>query len=123
MQQELGGPRYIRLIWRLARDQRVAPRVKAVAIPLTVLYLLSPIDLLPDFLLGLGQMDDLGVLALFGGMLALLPRLAGQDVLAEHLAAILRPGREGTRRGKPGTPTDSREGPATVVDAAYRVRQ
>lgn len=31
---------------------------------LTLAYVISPIDLIPDYILGLGQVDDLGVLGL-----------------------------------------------------------
>ena len=50
----------LRLSWRLLRDERVSA-FKFALPALLALYLMSPIDLIPDFLLGLGQMDDLGV--------------------------------------------------------------
>ncbi len=53
----------IRLIWRLLKDSRVPMWVKFVP-PLAILYLISPIDLIPDPVLGLGQLDDLAVLLL-----------------------------------------------------------
>jgi len=55
--------RQVRLAWRLLRDARVpiAPKLA----PLGVLaYILSPIDVLPDVILGLGQVDDLGLFLL-----------------------------------------------------------
>ena len=61
------------------RDEAVALRdglklapwwVKAV-VALGVLYLLSPIDLIPDFIPVLGQLDDLVLLA---GLVALVKR-------------------------------------------------
>lgn len=52
-----------RLAWRLIRDQRVPGAIKLI--PLIVLgYIIFPIDLLPDFIPGLGQLDDLTVLVL-----------------------------------------------------------
>ena len=52
-----------RLAWRLIRDQRVPWLLKLI--PLVVLlYIVSPIDLIPDFVLGLGQLDDLAILVL-----------------------------------------------------------
>jgi uncharacterized membrane protein YkvA (DUF1232 family) len=52
-----------RLTWRLLRDQQVPFITKLV--PLGVLaYVLSPIDFLPDAILGVGQLDDLAVLLL-----------------------------------------------------------
>ncbi|MCB0154910.1 MAG: DUF1232 domain-containing protein [Anaerolineae bacterium] len=53
----------IRLTWLLLQDGKVPVWLKAL-IPLSLLYVISPIDLLPDVLLGLGQLDDLGILLL-----------------------------------------------------------
>jgi uncharacterized membrane protein YkvA (DUF1232 family) len=52
-----------RLVWRLLTDRGVPIWVKAIP-PFALLYLISPVDLLPDPLLGLGQLDDLAVLLL-----------------------------------------------------------
>lgn len=56
------APRLVRLVYRLVRDPRVPARSKAALIVLAG-YLASPIDLIPDFLVGLGQLDDLVVAA------------------------------------------------------------
>lgn len=50
-----------RLAWELLWDGRVPFVTKLVPI-LTALYLLSPVDLIPDVALGLGQLDDLAIL-------------------------------------------------------------
>ena len=55
-------PRLLKLVWNLARDPRVPPRSKAVLLLLAG-YLASPVDLIPDFLPGLGQLDDIAVVA------------------------------------------------------------
>jgi uncharacterized membrane protein YkvA (DUF1232 family) len=52
-----------RIAWRLMWDGRVPMGAKVVPI-LTVLYVLSPIDILPDLFVGLGQLDDLAILLL-----------------------------------------------------------
>jgi uncharacterized membrane protein YkvA (DUF1232 family) len=52
-----------RLTWLLMQDGKVPVWVKAL-IPLSIIYVLSPIDLLPDVILGLGQLDDLGIFLL-----------------------------------------------------------
>lgn len=52
-----------RLTLRLLREPRVPPLVKAVPI-LAVLYVVSPVDLVPDIIPILGQLDDLGVILL-----------------------------------------------------------
>ena len=57
-------PNFVKLYWRLFRDQRVPLRAKLVLIG-AVLYLLDPFDFLPDFLFPFfGVLDDLGVLLL-----------------------------------------------------------
>src|SRR5690348_3710171 len=48
------------LTWRLFRDPRVSLWHKAIPV-LAVAYVLSPLDLIPDFIIGLGQLDDLGI--------------------------------------------------------------
>jgi uncharacterized membrane protein YkvA (DUF1232 family) len=52
-----------RIAWKLLWDGRVPTSAKLVPI-LTVLYVLSPIDILPDVFVGLGQLDDLAILLL-----------------------------------------------------------
>jgi uncharacterized membrane protein YkvA (DUF1232 family) len=52
-----------RIAWRLMWDSQVPLAAKIVPI-LTVLYILSPIDLIPDFIVGLGQIDDLAIFVL-----------------------------------------------------------
>ncbi len=77
-----------RLAWRLYRDPRVSPRLKKLVTMFGLVYVLLPIDLLPDLFLGLGQLDDLGVVSLVAAASFLLPRFAAADVLAEHLRAM-----------------------------------
>lgn len=55
-------PRLARLVWRLGRDPRVPARSKAILLVLGG-YLVVPVDVIPDFIPGLGQMDDLVVVA------------------------------------------------------------
>jgi uncharacterized membrane protein YkvA (DUF1232 family) len=53
-----------RLAYKLFRDPRVS-KVTKLAIPgLVAAYLLMPIDLLPDLVPVLGQLDDLAIIAL-----------------------------------------------------------
>ena len=66
----------LRLGWRLLRDERVSA-LKFALPALLGLYVVSPLDPIPDFLLGLGQMDDLGIV--IAGVLLLarvMPKLA-----------------------------------------------
>ena len=53
-----------RLAWRLLLDRRVPTALKFVIPGVMGAYVLMPIDLLPDFMPILGQLDDLAVFAL-----------------------------------------------------------
>lgn len=50
-----------RLLWYLMKDSEVPVYLKLIPI-LPIIYLLLPIDLVPDILLGFGQLDDLTAL-------------------------------------------------------------
>jgi len=73
--------RQARLILRLLRDRRV-PIWPKLVVPATIVYLLSPIDLLPDPILGLGQIDDFAVILI--GM-KLFVELCPTRIVREHL--------------------------------------
>jgi uncharacterized membrane protein YkvA (DUF1232 family) len=71
------------LAWRMFRDPDVPAAAKAV-MPGVLVYLASPIDLIPDFIPVLGQLDDLLVLFLgLGIVLWLTPRHVIEDLLSE----------------------------------------
>ena len=75
----------LRLSWRLLRDDRVSSFKYALPVLLT-LYVVSPIDPIPDFFLGIGQMDDLGVVIAGVLLLArLVPKMAPAHIVEEHL--------------------------------------
>ena len=103
----------LRLAWRLLRDERVSA-LKFALPALIALYVVSPIDSIPDFILGLGQIDDLGAVA--AGILILariIPRLAPEHVVDEHLRDMGM----GLPTSKPGRATDD------IVDAQFNVRR
>lgn len=56
-------PNIARLVARLAADP-VLPTAAKVALAAAVLYLVSPVDLIPDFIPVLGVLDDLLVAAI-----------------------------------------------------------
>lgn len=66
-----------------ARDPRVPRHAKVLALCVAA-YALSPIDLIPDFIPLLGQLDDLVIVP--AGILLVI-RLIPPSVLAEHRAA------------------------------------
>ncbi len=77
--------RSMQLVWRLILDPRVSALPKLI-MPLVAIYLLSPIDLIPEgFLLFFGMVDDLAVL-FFGTKLFI--NLCPPDVVAEHRRAL-----------------------------------
>lgn len=48
-------------IWYAARDPRTPTKVKAILLG-AIAYFVLPVDVIPDFIAGLGYTDDLGVL-------------------------------------------------------------
>ncbi len=73
-------PNFVKLLGRLVADPRVSKVDKGI-LAATVAYMLWPLDLIPDFIPFLGQMDDLYLLAL---ALDRLLNNAGIDVLLDH---------------------------------------
>jgi uncharacterized membrane protein YkvA (DUF1232 family) len=77
-------PNFLKLFWRLLMDSRVGlmPKLLLLAV---LAYVVMPVDLLPDFLPALGQLDDL-LLVFLGlrGFVWLCPR----EVVREHVQAI-----------------------------------
>jgi uncharacterized membrane protein YkvA (DUF1232 family) len=71
----------IKLIWRLLNDGRVSPWLKMI-IPATLVYLIFPIDVIPDFAPGLGQLDDVAVVLLG---LKLFVEMCPKEVVRQHL--------------------------------------
>jgi uncharacterized membrane protein YkvA (DUF1232 family) len=63
--KELAGflPACVTMIRRLRKDPRV-PRSAKVAVLVAMLWVLSPIDLIPEFLPVIGPLDDVVVVAL-----------------------------------------------------------
>ena len=73
--------RNLRLAWRLVRDGRVPLWAKSV-LAMGVVYIVFPLDFVPDYVLGLGQLDDVGVALLcFKLFLSLCP----PGMVQEHL--------------------------------------
>jgi uncharacterized membrane protein YkvA (DUF1232 family) len=75
-------------------------------IPAALVYVISPIDVLPDVILGLGQLDDLGIIAL---ALALFIEFCPRAIVEEHRRAI----------AAQADPPQAK--PEEVIDGSYRV--
>ncbi|PKO21730.1 MAG: hypothetical protein CVU38_13185 [Chloroflexi bacterium HGW-Chloroflexi-1] len=97
--------RSARLVWRLLKDPRVATATKLLIPGLVGAYLLWPVDLLPDVIPLVGQVDDLVLLAL-GAKLFI--ELCPPEIVRQHQADLAG----GARRDAAG---------GEVVDGDYRV--
>jgi uncharacterized membrane protein YkvA (DUF1232 family) len=96
--------RTLRLVWRLLIDPRVSILPKLI-IPAAAIYVISPIDLIPDVILGLGQLDDIGVVVLAITMfIEFCPRI----IVEEHRRAIA------ATAGLGSTPDED------IIDGSYR---
>lgn len=97
--------REVTIVYRLARDPRVhwGPRLLAFAI---AAYVLSPIDLIPDFIPVLGLLDEL---VLVPAGLWLVFRLVPAALVAEHRAALA------AQESGPGRLPRSRLGAVLVI--------
>ena len=96
-----------RIAWRLLWDGQVPLGAKLVPL-VTILYVISPIDLVPDVLVGLGQLDDLAILLLG---IQLFIAVSPKDVVARIRAEIegRPPGGGWTVTGnQPGDPDKDR---------------
>jgi len=77
-------PNFARLYWRLLCDRRVSLWPKAL-LPLTFLYVLSPVDLIPDAIPLVGEVDDLVMVML---ACRLFIYLCPREVVREHVCRI-----------------------------------
>ena len=73
-------PNVMKLLLRVVQDRRVSVRAKAFAAAVLV-YVISPIDLIPDFVIGFGKLDDLILSAV---AIQHLIESAGPEIVAEH---------------------------------------
>ena len=97
--------KFARLVWRLTFDKRVSIFLRAL-VPLALLYVISPYDILRDRIPILGRFDDLIILGL---ALLFLTKLAPPNVVDEHMDRVPEPNR----------PED--KDPEKVVDGTSRL--
>jgi uncharacterized membrane protein YkvA (DUF1232 family) len=115
----------VQLMYRLYQDERVPSLLKMVVPLVVALYFIMPFDLIPDFIPGLGQLDDLGVVLL---ALNLFVNLAPRTVVDEHRRALGLSGAASDAPDRPTTRLHETDRPAgaprsadEVVDAFYKV--
>ena len=100
------------LVIRLMFDRRVSTTAKLIPLIL-VLYIISPIDLIPDMFVPLGIVDDL---TLFVIGLQLFIHSAPRAVVQEY-----RQGRK--KRAKPEPKAIEHDHTVTIIDGEYTVRE
>ena len=97
---------FARLVWRLTFDNRVSIFLR-ILVPLSVIYIISPIDLIKDRLpFGIGRFDDLIILGL---ALLFLTKLAPQNIVDEHMGRV------------PESHRPEDKDPDNVVDGSSRI--
>jgi len=103
-----------RLVWRLLRDPDVPASLKMIP-PATLLYLLFPIDFIPDLALGLGQLDDIAIILLG---VKLFIELCPQEIVRRHLREMSSV--SGAYRVVDEEPSQE-PAPSAYIEAPYRV--
>jgi uncharacterized membrane protein YkvA (DUF1232 family) len=73
-------PDIAKLLWHVVRDKRVSPLVRGGLVGVAA-YLALPVDIVPDWIPVLGQLDDVMLLTL--GVRTLLRRVP-EKILREH---------------------------------------
>jgi uncharacterized membrane protein YkvA (DUF1232 family) len=73
-------PNTVKLLLRLMSDRRVSMRRKAF-IGAVLLYIISPVDLIPDFVIGIGRLDDVILVSL---AIDHLMSGADEEIVREH---------------------------------------
>ena len=105
-----GLPKAIKLgvlVWRLLFDKRVSIFIRAL-VPLALLYIISPFDLIKDRIPVLGRFDDLIVIGL---ALLFLIKLAPKSVVDEHMGVIPK-----SNRPEDNDPDKVVDGTSKVID-------
>ena len=97
--------KFARLVWRLTFDKRVSIFLRAL-VPLAVIYIISPYDILRDRIPILGRFDDLIILGL---ALLFLTKMAPPNIVDEHMD-------RGTESDRPED-----KDPEKVVDGSSRL--
>ena len=97
---------FARLVWRLTFDNRVSIFLR-ILVPLSLIYVISPIDLIKDRLpFGIGRFDDLIILGL---ALLFLTKLAPKNIGDEHMGRA------------PESNRPEEKDPNNVVDGSSRI--
>lgn len=106
------------LAWRLMADPRVSMIYK-VLVPLAgVIYFIAPIDLLPDFVPVLGQLDEVAIILL---LVRLFIALAPPEIVSEYRSGGGKGKASGGQSASGAGASSAKAQYDDVVDADYRV--
>lgn len=111
----------LQLAFRLYGDPRVSILLKTMAPVVALAYIVMPIDLLPDFIPVLGQLDEVAIILL---LVRLFISLAPPEVVAEYRGeapastANAGTGASSQAKSSGAAPKPARE---DVIDADFRV--
>jgi uncharacterized membrane protein YkvA (DUF1232 family) len=114
--------RQARLAWQLMLDPRVPLWVKTI-VPASLIYLISPIDFIPDVIPGLGQLDDLAVIIIG---VKLFIELCPPEIVREHMHKLLGETNWHVEPNAPASaPASAAASPPSpnIVDAPYEIKQ
>ncbi|MEZ4769893.1 MAG: YkvA family protein [Caldilineales bacterium] len=115
------------IAWKLYTDPRVSMLLKVAVPVVALLYFLMPVDLLPDFIPFLGQLDEVAIALL---LIRMFVALAPTDIVAEYRnKATGGAGPQASTAGKTSSNSTSQKASSNgaqpnyddVVDAEYRV--
>lgn len=116
------------IAWKLYTDPRVSMLLKVAVPVVALLYFIMPIDLLPDFIPVIGQLDEVAIALL---LIRMFVALAPTDIVAEYRnkTAGGGAGPQASSTGKTSSSGTSRKASSNgaqpnyddVVDAEYRV--
>ena len=106
--------RQARLAWRLMLDSRVPLWVKTI-VPASLVYLISPVDFVPDVIPGLGQLDDLAVIVIG---VKLFIELCPPQIVREHMQELLGESNWRVEPNEPPPPPSPQ-----IIDAPYEIKK
>ena len=98
------------IAWKLMRDGRVSPLLRFGVPILALVYVLFPIDVIPDVIPGLGQLDDIGIVLL---ALQMLVQFVSPDIVDDY--------RSGVGQARDDAASEASQDDDDVVEADYRV--
>ena len=107
----------IGLWWRLMQDPRV-PLLAKLAVPLALLYVVSPIDIIPDYIVGLGQLDDLAIVLI---AFKVTEWMTAHWVLEQNQRGGNPPRTEHAERAERADPPGTGQASDMVIEGDYQV--